>query len=59
MDNGHNINKSFYPYTKAAERRELSGPGVCMIDQSAAYDLLDHYLFPEKLKEYNFDEATI
>ena len=30
-----------------------------MIDQSAAYDLLDHFLFPKKLKEYKFDEASI
>ena len=29
-----------------------------MIDQSAAYDLLDHYLLPKKLKEQKFDEAS-
>ena len=44
-------------WIEAAENNELSG--VCMIDQSAAYDLLDHFLFPKKLKEYNFDEASI
>ena len=44
-------------WIEAAENSELSG--VCMIDQSAAYDLLDHFLFPKKLKEYNFDEASI
>ena len=41
----------------AAEKRELSV--VCMIDQSAMYNLLDHYSFPKKLREYNFDEASI
>ena len=44
-------------WIEAAEKRELSG--VCMIDQSAAYDLLDHFLFPKKLREYNFDDASI
>ena len=44
-------------WIEAAENKELSG--VCMIDQSAAYDLFDHFLFPKKLKEYNFDEASI
>ena len=29
-----------------------------MIDQSAAYDLLDHFLFPKKVIEYNSDEAS-
>ena len=40
-------------WIEAAEKKELSG--VCMIDQSAAYNLLDHFLFPKKLREYNFD----
>ena len=44
-------------WIEAAEKKELSG--VCMIDQLAAYDLLDHFLFPKKLREYNFDEASI
>ena len=44
-------------WIEPAENKELSG--VCMIDQSAAYDLLDHFLFQKKLKEYNFDEASI
>ena len=30
-----------------------------MIDQSAAYDLLSHEIFAEKLKLYNFDEASV
>ena len=44
-------------WIEAAEKKELSG--VRIIDQSAAYDLLDHFLFPKKLREYNFDEASI
>ena len=30
-----------------------------MIDQSATHEFLDQYLFPKKLKEYNFDEASL
>ena len=41
----------------ACEQKELSG--VCMIDQSAAYDLLCHENFAKKLKLYNFDEASV
>ena len=44
-------------WIEASERRKLSG--VCMIDQSAAYDLLSHNHFTEKLKLYNFDEASV
>ena len=44
-------------WMQAAENRELSG--VCMIDQSAAYDLLDHNLFLQKLEAYNFDRSAI
>ena len=44
-------------WLEAAEKKELSG--VCMIDQSAAYDLLSHEIFAEKLKLYNFDEASV
>ena len=42
---------------EASEKKELTG--VCMIDQSAAYDLLSHEIFAEKLKLYNFDEASV
>ena len=35
-------------WLEAAERKELSG--VCMIDQSAAYDLLSHEIFAVKLR---------
>ena len=45
-------------WIQAAERKELSG--VCMIDQSAAYDLLDHTIFLEKLQVvYNFYRSII
>ena len=44
-------------WIEASEKKELSG--VCMIDQSAAYDLLSHEIFTEKLKLYNFDEASV
>ena len=46
-----------YMWIEAVENKELSG--VCMIDQLAAYDLLNHFLFQKKLKEYNFDETSI
>ena len=44
-------------WIEASEKKELSG--VCMIDQSAAYDLLCHENFAKKLKLYNFSEASI
>ena len=44
-------------WMEAAEKRMLSG--VCLLDQSAAYDLLDHSIFPKKLKEYNFSNDSI
>ena len=44
-------------WMQASEKKKLSG--VCMIDQSAAYDLLSHSHFTEKLKLYNFDEASV
>ena len=42
---------------QAAEDSEMSA--VLLIDQSAAYDLLDHNIFLEKLKAYNFDNNSI
>ena len=42
---------------EAAEHHELSA--ACLLDQSAAYDLLRHQLFSEKLRIYNFDESSI
>ena len=44
-------------WMEASERKNLSG--ISMIDQSAAYDLLSHSHFTEKLKLYNFDEASV
>ena len=42
---------------EAAEKQELSA--VCLLDQSAAYDLLCHSTLEEKLKIYNFDQSSI
>ena len=44
-------------WMEASEKKELSG--VCMIDQSAAYDLQCQKNFAKKLKLYNFDEASV
>ena len=44
-------------WLEAAEMTELSG--ACMIDQSAAYDLLCHMILQEKLGLYNFDQGSI
>ena len=44
-------------FLKAAENRKLSA--VLLLDQSAAYDLLDHGILLKKLACYNFDEETI
>ena len=41
----------------AAEKRELSA--VCLLDQSAAYDLLCHQTLKEKLEIYNFGKESI
>ena len=41
----------------AAESKELSA--VLLLDQSAAYDLIDHSTLSEKMKIYNFEDKTI
>ena len=41
----------------AADRKELSA--TCLLDQSAAFDLLSHSILREKLLVYNFDEGAI
>ena len=41
----------------AAENTELSA--ALLLDQSAAYDLVDHFIFLQKLKVYNFHAGTI
>ena len=42
---------------EAADADELSA--LCLLDQSAAYDLLDHLIFKDKLKLYNFGDSSI
>ena len=42
---------------EAADNGELAG--LCLLDQSAAYDLLCHQTLQEKLKLYNFSESSI
>ena len=44
-------------WIEASENTQLSA--TLLLDQSAAYDLVDHLLFLKKLKLYNFDESTI
>ena len=44
-------------WLEAADRQELSA--VCLLDQSAAYDLLCHLILQKKLKLYNFSSASI
>ena len=44
-------------WMEASEKEKLSG--VCIIDQSNVYDLLSNSHFTEKLKLYNFDEASV
>ena len=40
-------------WMEESKKKELTG--VYMIDQSAAYDLLSHEIFAEKLTLHNFD----
>ena len=47
----------FDTWLEASERQELSA--VCLLDQSAAYDLLCHQTLKEKLELYNFDTTSI
>ena len=41
----------------ALEGGELAG--VCMVDMSAAFDLVDNEILLQKLKLYGFDENTL
>ena len=42
---------------EAAEKQELTA--VCLLDQSASYDLICHKTLEEKLKLYSFSDAAI
>ena len=42
---------------EAAEKQELSA--VCLLDQSATYDLVCHQTLKEKLRLYSFTDSTI
>ena len=44
-------------FIQAAESKKLTG--ALLLDQSAAYDLLDHSILLRKLGMYNFDENSI
>merc|ERR1711888_6340 len=51
------IAQMFDLWLEAAERHELSA--VCLLDQSAAYDLLCHRTLKKKLELYNFSEESV
>ena len=44
-------------FLQAAKSKKLTG--ALLLDQSAAYDLLDHSILLKKLKVYNFDQNSI
>ena len=43
--------------TLAADKKELSG--IIMLDQTAAFDLVDHAFLLEKMGAYNFHQHTV
>ena len=51
------IAQMFDLWLEAAEKHELSA--VCLLDQSAAYDLLCHRTLKKKLELYNFSEESV
>ena len=44
-------------WLEAIEKGDMAG--VCMVDMSAAFDVVDHQLLLEKLKLYGFDRNSI
>ena len=44
-------------WVQAADKGELTG--VCMLDMSAAFDVVDHGILLKKLKIYGFDERAL
>ena len=44
-------------WVQAEDRGELAG--VCMLDMSAAFDVVDHDLLIQKLKLYGFDDSSL
>ena len=47
----------FVTWVEAASRGEMAG--VAMIDQSAAFDSVDHEILGEKLRLYGFDDGSL
>ena len=46
-----------YGWVEAAERGELTG--VCMLDMSAAFDVVNHELLLKKLRLYGFNQTSL
>ena len=44
-------------WVQAAEDKEITG--VCMVDMSAAFDVVDHSILLDKLKLYGFDDISL
>ena len=44
-------------WVQAVDKGELTG--VCMLDMSAAFDVVDHGILLNKLKLYGFDEQAL
>ena len=44
-------------WVQAVDKGELTG--VCMLDMSAAFDVVDHGILLDKLKLYGFDEQAL